>query len=54
MASRMESHGKPGYIQVTETTYSHLKDLYVLEPRGTISIKGRGEMITYWLIGPKI
>lgn len=54
VASRMESHGKPGYIQVTETTYSHLKDLYVLEPRGTISIKGRGEMITYWLIGPKI
>ena len=54
VASRMESHGKPGYIQVTETTYSRLKDLYVLEPRGTISIKGRGEMITYWLIGPKI
>lgn len=54
VASRMESHGKPGYIQVTETTYSHLKDLYVLEPRGTISIKGRGEMITYWLIGPKL
>ena len=54
VASRMESHGKPGYIQVTETTYSHLKDLYVLEPRGTISIKGRGEMITYWLISPKI
>ena len=54
VASRMESQGKPGYIQVTETTYSHLKDLYVLEPRGTISIKGRGEMITYWLISPKI
>ncbi|HIK09881.1 MAG TPA: HAMP domain-containing protein [Oscillatoriaceae cyanobacterium M33_DOE_052] len=51
VASRMESHGKPGYIQVTEATYSYLKDRYVLESRGTISVKGRGEMMTYWLIG---
>ncbi|HEY9704934.1 MAG TPA: adenylate/guanylate cyclase domain-containing protein, partial [Allocoleopsis sp.] len=50
IASRMESHGKPGYIQVTEATYSYLKDQYILELRGTISIKGRGEMMTYWLI----
>jgi class 3 adenylate cyclase len=53
VASRMESHGKPGYIQVTETTYAHLKNQYILEPRGTISVKGRGEMITYWLVGKK-
>ncbi|GAB4305824.1 MAG: hypothetical protein Fur0025_47890 [Oscillatoriaceae cyanobacterium] len=51
VASRMESHGKPGYIQVTEATYSYLKDRYVLESRGAISVKGRGEMMTYWLIG---
>ena len=53
VASRMESHGKPGYIQVTETTYSHLKNEYLLEERGTISIKGRGDMITYWLLGKR-
>ena len=53
VASRMESHGKPGYIQVTETTYYHLKNEYLLEERGTISIKGRGDMITYWLLGKR-
>ena len=50
VASRMESHGKPGYIQVTEATYTKLKGKYVLEPRGTVEVKGRGQMMTYWLI----
>ncbi len=51
IASRMESQGKPGHIQVTESTYVRLRDRYVLEPRGSVPIKGRGEMTTYWLIG---
>jgi len=51
IASRMESHGIPGCIQVTETTYLRLKDKYHLEDRGMIAIKGRGEMLTYWLKG---
>ncbi|NJL91105.1 MAG: HAMP domain-containing protein [Coleofasciculaceae cyanobacterium SM2_1_6] len=51
VASRMESHGKPGYIQVTEATYKRLQDKYFFESRGTIEVKGRGEMMTYWLIG---
>jgi class 3 adenylate cyclase/HAMP domain-containing protein len=51
VASRMESHGKPGYIQVTEATYLKLQNKYLLEPRGTIEVKGRGEMMTYWLLG---
>ena len=50
VASRMESHGKPGYIQVTAATYAKLKDKYLLEPRGTVEVKGRGEMMTYWLL----
>jgi len=50
VASRMESRGVPGKIQVTEATYQFLKDKFLLEPRGLISVKGRGEMITYWLI----
>ena len=51
IASRMESQGKPGYIQVTDATYHHLKDRYLCEPRGRILVKGRGDMHTYWLKG---
>lgn len=53
VASRMESSGKPGKIQVSETTYELLKDKYIFQPRGLIPIKGKGEMLTYWLIGKK-
>ncbi|MBL9134953.1 MAG: response regulator [Verrucomicrobiales bacterium] len=51
MASRMESHGLPGCIQVTETTYLRLRDRYVLEPRGEIEVKGKGRMRTWFLKG---
>ncbi|MGB3534868.1 MAG: adenylate/guanylate cyclase domain-containing protein [Microcoleaceae cyanobacterium] len=50
IASRMESSGKPGYIQVTETTYELLKDQYQFKPRGMVPVKGRGTMKTYWLL----
>jgi class 3 adenylate cyclase len=48
-ASRMESHGVPGTIQVTETTYHLLRDQYHFVERGTVQIKGKGEMLTYFL-----
>lgn len=51
VASRMEASGIPGNIQVTTATYELLKDKYLLEPRGNISVRGRGKMITYWLQG---
>lgn len=50
-ASRMESHGVAGQIQVTESTFNLLKDKYVFEERGAIEIKGKGEMNTYLLLG---
>ncbi len=50
-ASRMESHGVEGGIQVTEETYRRLKHAYRLEERGTLKIKGKGEMRTYLLSG---
>ena len=50
VASRMESSGIPGKIQVTEETYERLKDKFVFEERGAIAVKGKGEMSTYWLI----
>ena len=49
VASRMESHGVIGEIQVTEDTYLLLKEQYLLEKRGMICIKGKGEMCTYLL-----
>ncbi len=54
VASRMESSGTPGQIQVTESTYHRLKDNYILEERGAIEIKGKGKMKTYWLLAKKI
>ena len=54
IASRMESHGKPGCIHVTAATYERLKDKYELESRGAIAVKGKGEMTTYWLLGRKL
>ncbi len=50
-ASRMESHGTPGQIQVTPATYELLKADFVLEPRGTVNLKGKGEMETWYLVG---
>ena len=49
-ASRMESHGTPGEIQITRATYDVLKDDFVCEPRGTIAVKGKGEMQTWYLV----
>jgi adenylate cyclase len=51
VASRMESSGVPGKIQVTEATYERLKERYKFEKRGQVDVKGRGEMTTYWLVG---
>lgn len=53
-ASRMESHGLAGCIQVTQSTYERLQDNYLFQERGRIPIKGKGEMITYLLIGKKL
>jgi adenylate cyclase len=49
-ASRMESHGLPGAIQVTERAYERLRDHYELRQRGTIEVKGKGPMTTYLLL----
>ncbi|EDN68657.1 adenylate/guanylate cyclase [Beggiatoa sp. PS] len=53
-ASRMESHGIAGCIQVSNRVYDALEDKYVLTKRGTIEIKGKGEMITYMLKGRQV
>ncbi|KYF67079.1 adenylate/guanylate cyclase domain-containing protein [Sorangium cellulosum] len=53
VASRMESSGEPGRIQVSEASYALLDRDFVLEERGLVAIKGKGAMKTYWLIGEK-
>jgi adenylate cyclase len=50
-ASRMESHGTSGRIQITRATKELLDDEFFCEPRGTISLKGKGEMETWYLVG---
>ena len=52
-ASRMESQGTPGEIQITRATYELLKDEFVCRPRGTIPVKGKGEMQTWYLVGSR-
>ncbi len=48
-ASRLESHGIPGRVQVSETVFNRLKDRFAFESRGTIELKGRGPVTTYLL-----
>jgi adenylate cyclase len=49
-ASRMESEGVPGSIQISPPTYELVKDEFVCEPRGLIDVKGKDAMPTYLLI----
>jgi adenylate cyclase len=50
-ARRMESHGLPGRIQITDATRSQLNRQFKLENRGVIEVKGKGEMHTWFLNG---
>jgi class 3 adenylate cyclase len=51
LASRMESHGVPGKVQVDEHTSHLLQAHFQLEDRGVIDVKGKGSVHTYFLIG---
>ena len=50
-ASRMESNGVPGSIQVSATTYGLIRHQYNCTPRGTVAVKGKGELETFILVG---
>lgn len=52
-ASRMESQGEPGRIQVTEATYKLLHEQYEFESRGQLEVKGKGLMQAYLLVTPR-
>ena len=53
MASRMESHGAPDTIQITRSTYELLRDDFVIEPLGLVHVKGKGDVDTWRLVGPR-
>jgi adenylate cyclase len=49
-ASRMESQGMAGRVQVSEATYALVKDDFVCEERGAIDVRGRGSLTTYFVL----
>jgi adenylate cyclase len=51
IASRMESHSMPNHIQISAATHRHLHEHFRLEPHGSVDIKGKGLMETYFLLG---
>jgi adenylate cyclase len=53
-ASRMQSHGEPGRIQITRATKELLGDEFICEPRGTVVLKGKGEVEAWYLIGRRV
>jgi class 3 adenylate cyclase len=50
-ASRMESQGLAGCIQVTDRVYRRLRGRYRFERRGPVQVKGKGELLTWFLVG---
>lgn len=52
-ASRMESHGLSGRIQMTDATRQQLGEPFALEQRGAIEVKGKGRIHTWFLNGRK-
>jgi adenylate cyclase len=52
VASRMEATGEPGAIQVTTQVYEQAGESFRFQARGALEVKGRGQMHTYWLLGP--
>jgi class 3 adenylate cyclase len=52
-ASRMESTGVPGRVQVTRATVDLLGDAFDFERRGLVEVKGKGQVETWFLVGPR-
>jgi class 3 adenylate cyclase len=49
----MESHGDAGKIHISASTYELIKDDFECEYRGATQIKGKDELETWYLVGPK-
>jgi guanylate cyclase len=53
LASRMESHGERGIVQITRNTFELIGDRFDCQSRGTISVKGAGQIEVWHVVGPK-
>lgn len=53
-ASRMESHGIGGSTQISPSTHALIEDLFVCDPRGSIDVKGKGQIETWFLVKRKV
>jgi class 3 adenylate cyclase len=53
VASRLEEHGVPGRVHISDTTALLVAERFELEPRGTIELRGHGPMATYLVVGPQ-
>jgi class 3 adenylate cyclase/predicted metal-dependent HD superfamily phosphohydrolase len=51
IASRMESHGEVGKVNISEATYRYAKEFFACENRGMMDVKNRGEMEMYFATG---
>jgi guanylate cyclase len=48
----MESHGQSGMVQITESTYRLVHENFRCQSRGSIQVKGKGEMNVWTVIAP--
>src|SRR5579863_2028714 len=53
LASRMESHGQSGSVQITRNTYDLIRDQFDCESRGTIKVRGADDMEAWGVLGRK-
>ncbi len=53
VASRMESHGLPGRVHVSDSTREAIAEHFITEPRGVLEIKGKGLMTTWFVKGKR-
>jgi class 3 adenylate cyclase len=53
VASRMESTGTPGRVHVSPSTAHHLDPHFALQARGAVTVKGIGEVETFFVQGPR-
>ncbi|MDJ1158571.1 adenylate/guanylate cyclase domain-containing protein [Chelatococcus sp. SYSU_G07232] len=49
VAERMEAAGVPGRVNISEATWNHVRTWFETEPRGSVTVKGKGEMNMYFL-----
>ena len=54
LASRMESSGEVGMVNISQATFEHVKDHFECTPRGKVYAKNKGDVDMYFVLGHKI